>query len=127
MELLVRQHIWAFAAGINEDASGSGFSSQKCPCDTQSATPSPSFVGTDYFCESGRHTSRYRYNEVYLDDPLWDGQNCPLTSTCCQFNNPPWFTKNLPNPTTDNVEMRVCINQVHQETVLLELIEVYVK
>ena len=26
---------------------------------------------------------------------LWDGEKCGLTSTCCEFNNPPRFCKEL--------------------------------
>ena len=41
-----RQHIWIFAAG------GRGLN--YCPCDTSPYTLHiPSFVGKDYFCESG--------------------------------------------------------------------------
>lgn len=125
-----RQHIWTFASGI-EETTRLYYSTQQCPCDTSnSAVVSPSFVGNDYFCESGLHTAflpRSMYNVVFLNDPLWDGQDCTSTSTCCQFNDPPWFTKNLTNPTADDIEMRVCVNQVNQETTLLELIELYVK
>ena len=42
------------------------------------------------------------------DDPLWDGQACTSTSTCCSFNNPPYFTKQLSSPTTDDIEARIC-------------------
>ncbi len=41
-------------------------------------------------------------------DPLWDGAGCGPLNTCCTFNNPPWFYKELPEPTTDDIEMRVC-------------------
>ena len=69
----------------------------------------PSFVGNDYFCDTA--LSVY-YNSVpralQPSDPLWDGRGCGPTSTCCSFNTPPWFVKDLPSPTTDDVEMRVC-------------------
>ena len=61
-------------------------------------------------------------------DPLWDGRDCGSMSTCCQFNNPPWFCKDLPQQTTDNIEMRLCIDQaVANEDVILKLAEVYVQ
>ncbi len=45
------------------------------------------------FCETG---SRQAWqNILYSEDPLWDGQGCGLTSSCCQFNSPPWFCKKL--------------------------------
>ena len=66
-----RQHIWTFAAGIEE--SGTLYAVEQCPCDTTSSTVvSPSFVGRDYFCESGLHSnwnSGTMYNRLFLDDP----------------------------------------------------------
>ena len=66
----------------------------------------PPFVGGDYFCESG-----YNSNSpvgFHSNDPLWDGYGCTASSTCCSFNNPPYFTKQLPSPTTDDIEARMC-------------------
>ena len=47
-------------------------------------------------------------NFFYECDSLWDGAGCGPLNTCCTFNNPPWFYKELPEPTTDDIEMRVC-------------------
>ena len=33
----------------------------------------------------------------YTADPLWDGEGCDETNTCCDFNSPPWFCKDLPH------------------------------
>ena len=64
----------------------------------------------------------------YSADPLWDGSGCGSTSSCCGFNNPPWFCKQLPQPTSDDIEMRVCVNQAtSDEDVALEIVEVYVQ
>ena len=121
-----RQHIWTFAAGIGEGSQGAyGWGYQQCPCDSTSATAPPSFLGNDYFCESGVKSGYQRYNTLY-QNPLWDGQGCTSASTCCQFNDPPWFTKELPSPTNNNIEMRVCLGEWGYETILLELIELYV-
>ena len=80
-----------------------------CPCDTAAPNVVPSFVGNDYFCESGIH-SEWNFDYIlYSNDVLWDGQGCTSTSTCCQFNSPPWFTKNLPTRTTDDIELRICV------------------
>ncbi len=100
-----RKHIWTFANAVDEVYSNQWV----CPC-TKTDTPYtgvvPPFIGNDYFCDTG---SRYRYaNQFYSDDPLWDGAGCGGTSTCCQFNNPPWFCKQLPQPTTDDIELRLC-------------------
>ena len=64
---------------------------------------------------------------LYSSDVLWDGQGCTANSTC-QLNNPPWFTKNLPSATTDDIELRLCTNsQLAVDNVPIEFIELYVQ
>jgi hypothetical protein len=123
-----RQHIWTFAAGISEGTTGV-HPNDACPCDTAPPSVVPAFVGNDYFCESGLHSAwSGQYGVFFPDDVLWDGQNCTSTSTCCQFNNPPWFTKNLPTATTDDIELRICTpNSLSNADDPLELIELYVQ
>ena len=65
---------------------------------------------------------------LYSNDVLWDGQDCTSNSTCCQLNNPPWFTKNLPTNTTDDIELRLCADYLPADTdVPIELVELYVQ
>ena len=45
-----RAHIWIYAA----DISGTGI---QCPCDNGSTSSPPSFVGNNYYCESGNQNS----------------------------------------------------------------------
>ena len=122
-------HIWTFAAGPSE--SDNTYTYYGCPCDTSYNNLVPSFVGNDYFCESGLNSAWIdnQYNVIfYPDDPLWDGQNCTDTSTCCEFNNPPWFTKTLNASTTDDIEIRLCTSRRYPiADVPLELIELYVQ
>ena len=116
-----RQHIWTFAAGISEDQAY--YYKAKCPCDTSRDINIPSFVGGDYFCESGVN-SGYSYGfQPY--DPLWDGKNCTRNSTCCSFNNPPCFTKQLLKATTDDIEVRLC--HWGRDDTPIEFMELYVK
>ena len=103
--------------------------SSVCPCtktDTTFTGVIPPFVGDDYFCDTG---SRYNHqDQLYDQDPLWDGAGCGGTSTCCEFNNPPWFCKQLPEPTADNIELRLCTNEaLSNEDVTVEVIELYVQ
>ena len=51
---------------------------------------------------------------------------CGSSSSCCDNPDLPWFVKELPQPTTDDIELRVCKNS-DNETVLLEEIEIYVQ
>ena len=117
-----RQHIWTFAAGATEENPSIN---DACPCDATSININiPQFVGGDYFCESGRNSS---YSPSFAEaDPLWDGEGCASTSTCCEMNNPPYFTKQLTNPTTDDIEARLCRWQGGDDSPV-EFIELYVK
>ncbi len=120
-----RKHIWTFAATWDEASSNSG----ACPC-TKTTTPYtgvvPPFIGNDYFCDTGSRQSHQPI--VYTDDPLWDGEGCGPTNSCCQFNSPPWFCKELPQPTTDSIEVRVCRDQGRSnEDTPFELIDLYVQ
>ena len=125
-----RQHIWTFAAGLSEKTSKDN-GNQLCSCDTHTYSVIPSFVGNDYFCESGLHSpwnSTLYGSTLFPTDPLWDGEDCTANSSCCQFSNPPWFTKNLSNSTTDDIELRICTTwSASVEDTPLELIELYVK
>ena len=109
----------------------SGFMRTVTPCDTGYYDHVPAFVGNNYFCESGLHSAWTPVSSeiFYPDDVLWDGQSCISTSTCCQFNNPPWFTKNLPGATTDDIEsVRLCTSYEPEiDDVPIELIELYVQ
>ena len=124
-----REHIWTFAAGVVESHSFRNDIPFRCPCDTSNYDSVPLFVGNHYFCESGLNSAWIdRQYILYPNDPLWDGENCTDTSTCCEFNNPPWFTKTLNAATTDDIELRICTNHYKRfEDVPLELIELYVQ
>ena len=120
-----RKHIWTLAAGVHE---GTGFRSESCPCTNTGAQSIPAWVGQDYFCDTGVASWGWQYT-LYPDDPLWDGRGCGPTSSCCSFNNPPWFSKQLPSPTTDDIEMRLCGRTSSPPThnTPVEMIELYVQ
>ena len=124
-----RQHIWSFAAALDEVGS---IRSRNCACtninQAASTTSPPSYVGTDYFCDTATGR-RFIHSLFYPGDPLWDGVGCGPLSTCCSFNNPPWFYKQLPQPTTDDIEMRLCRmdSSVNRIDVLIESIEMFVR
>jgi hypothetical protein len=122
-----RQHIWSFAAGLTA-VDTDLVPTIKCPCDIHNYNHVPAFIGDNYFCESGTNSPWSGDFILYPDDVLWDGQNCTPTSTCCQLNNPPWFTNNLTNSTTDDIELRICTDSIpEQDDVPIELIELYVQ
>ena len=119
-----RQHIWTFAGALDPIGRYISFA---CQCTNKDVTVSfftPSFVGEDYFCETGAKDS-YRYNTLYTDDPLWDGQGCSEKDTCCERGQ--WFCKDVPKTNSD-IELRLCGNEHRSnEDTPLEIIELYVK
>ena len=126
-----REHIWTFVASLEEDNT---LPHLNCPCTTNLtrsvasiASHPPAFVGDDYFCDTGvRETALV--GMFYGDDPLWDSAGCGPRNTCCSFNNPPWFHKQLPQPTTDDIEMRVCRDEdASNEDIAIEMVEIYIQ
>ena len=123
-----RQHIWTFMAGLQENTPhSSGY--HLCPCATGSKQlPNvQSFIGNDYFCESGC-PGQFQANTPYFSDALWDGKQCgSLEQECCQAPGLPWFHKVLNSTTTDYIELRVCADQsTFDENVPVEKFEIYV-
>ena len=121
-----RKHIWTFAAAFNDVPSVPVSSCQCMAPNSGNIPPAPSFVGLDYFCATGSHFDD-RIIRLYGADPLWDGNGCAVNSTCCTFNNPPWFYKQLLSPTTADIEMRVCRDESRDfEDIALSQVEIYV-
>lgn len=128
-----RKHIWSFAAAYGDDIDTSVTGHSGCPCNAFSQTfdgTIPSFVGSDYYCETGNRNS---FNEarkkegLFTDDPLWDGKGCAGTNMCCDRGGP-WFCKELDKATTDNIELRICLNErFENEDIMLEAVTIYVQ
>ena len=113
-----RVHIWTFASGTYSP-DGTGRRDLRCPCETNYTYTSPHFAKNDYFCESAPSVTNDR------TAALWDGQN--HLYPCYALNNPPWFNKTLPEPTTDGIEFRLCFNNdAHLSNIAIELVEIYV-
>ena len=120
-----RCHIWSFAAGVNQRTSHAS----QCPCNSGSFPGTiPPYVQNDYFCDSGRHYATTPTPRIYYDnDPLWDGAGC-VQGSCCQFNSPPWFCKDLPHPTSEDIELRLCTDQdTGNEGVFFKVVEIYIQ
>ena len=109
-----RTHIWSFGAGHPTG------DNDHCPCDNSNrnvAPLPPSEVGENYFCSS-----------TYSGDRLWSGSDCNTASSCCSFHNPPYFSVQLPTPTTDQIELRICTDETFSnEPVLVLFAEIFVQ
>ncbi len=109
-----RQHIWTFAADRDKSISF-------CPCGNNDVSIPP-FVGRDYFCDAGEADMN-----TLSTSRLWDGRGCDGSYSCCSYNSPPWFYKQLPYPTSEPIELRVCTDQsTSNENIELESILIYV-
>ena len=131
-----KKHVWTFAGARDETRryyKNNTLSHYTCPCTNPALTwpyEVPSYVGNSYFCDTGAHTFTFPddRNKVFMDDPLWDGEGCGGSSTCCSFNNPPWFCQHLKYHTSDNLELRLCsYSGTYNEDKLISLVEIYVK
>ena len=129
-----REHIWTFVGSLDESSSSP---THKCPCINTNISPSavPSYIGSDYFCDTAFSVLYYtvpNYESIQVSDPLWDGEGCGSTNTCC-YNpqrevNPPWFVKTLSSPTSDNIEMRLCHPYYNSHgSTPIEVVELYVQ
>ncbi len=132
-----RTHIWTFAAAKSESQSPN----RTCPCISGATPPGPlplvpPYVGRDFFCDTASQLIDPE-NRTHFEDPLWDGEGCGPGNTCCQFNAPPYFRREI-EPTTDDIDVRLCAffrlgRQLvegmirNREDTPLEVIELYVQ
>ena len=59
------------------------------------------------------------------------GMERGVATICCSFPGsgvtPPWFVKDLPSSTTDNIEMRLCQPNTSDGSTPIEIVELYVQ
>ena len=134
-----RKHVWTFAGARDETSRSYNYNNinpllrpSSCPCIDPALTwpwKVPSYVGDSYFCDTGARTYTYDdFYKVFMDDPLWEGEGCGGSSTCCRFNSPPWFCQQLKYHTSDDLELRLCaFKSSTYEDKLVSLVEIYVK
>ena len=124
-----REHVWTFVNAYYETVTNTTLSNYLCPCmDPNWPYQVPSFVGSDYFCATGIRGSLGANEIFYPNDPLWDGAGCGLSSSCCQFNQPPWFCKTLSSVSSQDLQIRICGDQVESnENTYITFMEIYIK
>ena len=100
-----RNHIWTFVAGRSTPPNCNA-------CDNRR----PSFIGSDFSCEVNVFC---RFGDICFDQ-LWNGgpQQCVGGAT---------FYRQLSQPTTEDIEMRVCRDEMrNNEDILITLVDIYV-
>ena len=121
-----RKHVWTYAVG----SLSFRHLQFDCPCNNGSTYQAPSFISSDYYCESGVASIIDNQAGAFHSDILWDRQQCTgLEGPCCTHSNMPWFNKTLSETTTENLELRLCGDDspTADEDVPIELIELYVR
>ena len=122
-----RNHIWSYAAGVSENSPQVSIVNN-CPCSSLPGTEPPTFVGSNFYCESGNPSDgTFLENFLYREDKLWDGLQCE-DSCCAGVNSPPWFSTSVPNLTSDDIEVRICNSEsTFNEDTLVEIMDLYIQ
>lgn len=118
------QHIWTYAAGLTEN--GTTNADFNCPCATRVGQAPPSYVGMNYYCESGT-IDQFMSAMVYLNDTLWDGEGC-ISGNCCNSSSlQPWFYRQLSDDVSQqDIEVRLCSTSDRAAT-LVDQLELYIQ
>ena len=127
-----RKHLWTYAGGLTEQSALEWNSPYSCPCTNNYTGPgTQAFVGDNYYCESANKNETHYFDGIYLDDKLWDGQQCSGEGDCCSRAglSPPWFNVEVSSgPVSDDIEVRICGDEgTANEGTPLELVELYVQ
>ena len=102
-----RQHIWSFVVTF-----------RNCSC----AEDTIATLGEDYYCDNGGYHGRWK--SVWHPTRLFQGR-CQDGNQCCSSRI---FCKELPKPTSDDIEVRLCTDQsLFDENIGLELIKLYIQ
>ena len=125
-----RKHVWTYASGFVEQ-DNSGCPECVCPCINPSnprTSHPPSFVGNNYYCESGNPGPGWSHDHLYYTDPLWDGKQCTREGQCCSDSRyAPWFSVALERASSDDIEVRICSMEGSHDETPVQLLELYVK
>ena len=125
-----RSHIWTFAAAGSDGVPLTLITPFNCGCSNANLNwthATPEYVGNDYFCDSNRQYTEGSIWEEDEEDDLWDGKGCDLSSSCCEWNNPPYFCKHLHNTTSEDMELRLFSFHRINKYPTVSLIEIFVK
>ena len=106
-----RKHVWTYAAGYSAEGNGP---KGNCPCSPTRGPDPPSFVGEDYYCQSG--SQLLPDHDTYYMLPLWVGEGCTNDrDNCCSNPGLPWFVREFPTSQSEDIEVRICTNQLFSD------------
>ena len=120
-----RKHIWTFAVGLST-VIAPPHQPSNCPCAERKGIDPPSFVGSDYYCESGNPSTSW--DGWYLANRLWDGSCANTKSKCCDHPGMPYFIRHLPLTSSEPLEVRLCTDQdTGDENVGIEKLKLFIR
>ena len=123
-----RKHLWTYAIGHSDSNVPTPQVAISCPCSEFPGQSPPSFVHDNYYCESGNGLQNSAVLGVFTDDPVWDGDGCSDGNNCCSDPSLPWFYRQLFRTTTEDIETRICRDEVStSEDVLVRELQLYVQ
>ena len=77
------------------------------------------------YCESG---TMFNAGGYLTDDPVWHGDGCSSGNSCCSEPSMPWFYRQIPLTTSEDIEARLCRDQENgNEDVLIRELQLYVQ
>ena len=120
------KHRRSYAVGLSDDQN---HPSANCPCAKYPGPTPPAYVGRHYYCESG-NTGDFVGEDaiVHNNDPLWDGAGCLSENSCCYDAGMPWFFRQFPATTTEDIEVRICYDEgFNNEGTVVEQLQLYVQ
>ena len=122
-----RKHIWTFATGLSTTVVVP-HKLANCPCSEHPGQKPSTFVGSDYYCESGNPSATSIFDGWYTANRLWDGSCANTKSKCCNHPTMPYFIQNLGATSTEPLEVRLCTNQhTDDENFGVEKLELYIR
>ena len=116
-----RRHVFSLAAGEAEKST----SRYACPCNAGATHKPPTFVGDDYYCESGS-ADVPTSTKILQDDVLWDEYHLQHAEVKCKKSLMPWFKRSISPATSDQLELRLCKIK-HKTNVYLINFAIYIR
>ena len=113
--------LWAYAAGEADKKGSTG-----CPCSTVPGDEAP--YGIYHYCDTG-NSGNTSHSIWYYNKPLWTGNGCPTTSTCCDPPDLPYFCRSGLRNTASADKFTVAVHLSHGtnlEDIGISNLEIYV-
>ena len=117
-----RKHVWTYAVAWRQYTFGNN-GLNTCPS-TGHGKAQPGFVGDNYFCSSANPGPQW--SAKLYQTPLWSNIRGHCGSDC--DDDDLYFCVQLPGPTTDNLEVRICTDEdLNDEDIRIESMDFYIQ